>query len=250
MLEDSDRLLHTIDQVLRAGATGSRLRRIARVRLEPRARSRASAWSSRARAFISVPRRSRSSSRPATEPIVLGDGDELKAAVSNLIDNAVKYSLGGDVRVQVELEEVDNQRVAVRVTRPGRRHLAAGAEADLPALLPHSGERRRPHQGQRPRPLHRPIGGAPPRRPGVRRERRRRPRQHVHAPSPVGAAGIGLRHPWPARTPDRRRRAAPGRRPALQPRGGGLRRRIVETGEAALEACSTRRRAMIWSCST
>ena len=33
MLEDSDRLLHTIDQVLRAGATGSRLRRIARVRL-------------------------------------------------------------------------------------------------------------------------------------------------------------------------------------------------------------------------
>ena len=33
MLEDSDRLLHTIDQVLRAGATGSRLRRVARVRL-------------------------------------------------------------------------------------------------------------------------------------------------------------------------------------------------------------------------
>src|SRR3954463_9326096 len=34
MLEDSDRLLHTIDQVLRAGATGSRLRRSARVRLD------------------------------------------------------------------------------------------------------------------------------------------------------------------------------------------------------------------------
>src|SRR5438552_15254490 len=34
MLEDSDRLLHTIDQVLRAGSTGSVLRRSARVRLD------------------------------------------------------------------------------------------------------------------------------------------------------------------------------------------------------------------------
>src|SRR5574339_810297 len=34
MLDDSDRLLHTIDQVLRAGATGSILRRSARVRLD------------------------------------------------------------------------------------------------------------------------------------------------------------------------------------------------------------------------
>src|SRR4029078_9147991 len=33
-LEDSDRLLHTIDQVLRAGATGSILRRGARMRLD------------------------------------------------------------------------------------------------------------------------------------------------------------------------------------------------------------------------
>src|SRR5436305_523207 len=34
MLEDSDRLLHTIDQVLTAGATGSILRRSARTRLD------------------------------------------------------------------------------------------------------------------------------------------------------------------------------------------------------------------------
>src|SRR5436190_24198026 len=34
MLEDSDRLLHTIDQVLLAGATGSILRRSARMRLD------------------------------------------------------------------------------------------------------------------------------------------------------------------------------------------------------------------------
>ena len=34
MLEDSDRLLHTIDQVLRAGSAGSRLRRSARTRVD------------------------------------------------------------------------------------------------------------------------------------------------------------------------------------------------------------------------
>src|ERR687889_158160 len=34
MLDDSDRLLHTIDQVLRAGATSSRLRRSVRIRLD------------------------------------------------------------------------------------------------------------------------------------------------------------------------------------------------------------------------
>src|SRR5687768_7981613 len=34
MLEDSDRLLQTIEQVLRAGSTGSRLRRTARTRVE------------------------------------------------------------------------------------------------------------------------------------------------------------------------------------------------------------------------
>src|SRR5512145_3345065 len=34
MLEDSDRLLHTIEQVLRAGSTGSRWRRIAKARID------------------------------------------------------------------------------------------------------------------------------------------------------------------------------------------------------------------------
>jgi signal transduction histidine kinase len=34
MLEDSDRLLHTIEQVLRAGSTGTRWRRIARTRVD------------------------------------------------------------------------------------------------------------------------------------------------------------------------------------------------------------------------
>ena len=49
---------------------------------------------------------------------MLGDPDELKAAVSNLIDNAIKYS-GGDVQVEVELLALDPRRVAVRVRDRG-----------------------------------------------------------------------------------------------------------------------------------
>src|SRR5262249_43021509 len=48
---------------------------------------------------------------------LLGDEDEIRAAVANLIDNAVKYS-GKDVRVAVEVGEHDH-RVAVRVKDQG-----------------------------------------------------------------------------------------------------------------------------------
>jgi signal transduction histidine kinase len=117
MLEDSDRLLHTIDQVLRAGATGSRLRRAARVRLNLAEIARECVELARTRfhlgtdalEFVNATR---------SEPIVLGDGDELKAAVWNLIDNAVKYSQG-DIHIRVELVDLENQRLAVRVSDNG-----------------------------------------------------------------------------------------------------------------------------------
>jgi two-component system, OmpR family, sensor histidine kinase SenX3 len=49
---------------------------------------------------------------------VVGDLDELKAAVSNLIDNAIKYS-GASISVLVELAKVDARQVAIRVTDYG-----------------------------------------------------------------------------------------------------------------------------------
>ena len=42
----------------------------------------------------------------------------MRAAVSNLIDNAVKYS-GNNVKVSVELDRVDGKYVAVRVSDQG-----------------------------------------------------------------------------------------------------------------------------------
>ncbi len=69
---------------------------------------------------------------------ILGDLDEVRAAVSNLIDNAIKYS-GSDVNVVVETAKLDGNNVAVRVKDQGRRHSEAGAEAHFQAVLPHSG---------------------------------------------------------------------------------------------------------------
>jgi signal transduction histidine kinase len=116
MLEDSDRLLHTIDQVLLAGSTGSVLRRSARTRLDLTAVARECVQLARTRFHLDddalqyVER-----TNPA---VVLGDADELKAAVWNLIDNAVKYSQG-QPHIRVELDEAEHQRFAVRVTDNG-----------------------------------------------------------------------------------------------------------------------------------
>lgn len=116
MLEDSDRLLHTIDQVLRAGATGSILRRTAKARLDLSQIARECVELARTR-FHLAPEALQfvDHTRGA---MVLGDSDELKAAVWNLLDNAVKYSQA-DVKILVELDELHDQRIAVRVTDSG-----------------------------------------------------------------------------------------------------------------------------------
>ena len=58
-------------------------------------------------------------SKTPGEAIVVGDADELKAAVWNLVDNAVKYSPSGP-KVNITLEETaDHSRFALRVTDRG-----------------------------------------------------------------------------------------------------------------------------------
>ena len=116
MLDDSDRLLHTIEQVLRAGATGSILRSGAKVRLDIGELARECVELARRRFHLSPDALQYVAHTP--QAIVLGDGEELKAAVWNLLDNAVKYS-HGDPKILVELEEMHNNRIAVRVTDNG-----------------------------------------------------------------------------------------------------------------------------------
>jgi two-component system sensor histidine kinase SenX3 len=119
MLADSDRLLQTVEQVLRAGQSGHRrlpmqtsvidMSEMALECLEL-ARTRYKLNGEALRFAESLPQGERAS--------VKGDADELRAAISNLIDNAVKYSTE-QVDVSVEVEAVDNKRVAVRVTDSG-----------------------------------------------------------------------------------------------------------------------------------
>jgi signal transduction histidine kinase len=116
MLEDSDRLLHTVDQVLRAGATGSILRRSAQVRLDLGQIARECVELARTRFHLGP--EALQYFEHTDNAIVLGDSEELKAAVWNLLDNAVKYSQD-EVKIRVELEELHDNKVAVRVTDSG-----------------------------------------------------------------------------------------------------------------------------------
>jgi signal transduction histidine kinase len=49
---------------------------------------------------------------------VLGSAEDLRTAVSNILDNAIKYS-GEDVNVRVRLETPDEKRVVLRVQDQG-----------------------------------------------------------------------------------------------------------------------------------
>ena len=118
MLDDSDRLLHTIEQVLRAGSTTSQFRRIAQARVD--LAQIASECVALARTRFRLPAESMTFQPKTGGPaVVLGDADELKAAVWNLIDNAVKYS-PSNPQVIVTLEETaDRTRYALKVADRG-----------------------------------------------------------------------------------------------------------------------------------
>jgi signal transduction histidine kinase len=112
MLEDTDRLLETVEQVLRAGRTRGKVDRervnlpelvlecVNLVRLRHHLEPDCVVFRTDGKAEI------------------LGSPDELRAAVTNLLDNAVKYS-GKDVHVDVFCEKPDEKLVLVRVKDQG-----------------------------------------------------------------------------------------------------------------------------------
>jgi signal transduction histidine kinase len=114
MLADSERLLATIEQVLRAGRLAKTRLHHAPVDLEPLVRECVEL----ARTRHHLPTEAVALETGAPHAVVLGDADELRAAISNLLDNAVKYSVK-DVNVSVHLERMDEGTVAVRVADRG-----------------------------------------------------------------------------------------------------------------------------------
>ncbi|MBO0720776.1 MAG: sensor histidine kinase [Blastocatellia bacterium] len=119
MIEDSDRLLYTVEQVLRASRAGHRRRQIQRSIIDLGGLVRDCLELARKRTHMDeAALRYVERLEDGERALVYGDPDELRAAVSNLIDNAIKYS-HEEVNISVEVDSVDRKQVAVRVTDQG-----------------------------------------------------------------------------------------------------------------------------------
>jgi signal transduction histidine kinase len=117
MLDDSNRLLATIEQVLRTGRIGPATRKLNLSRID--LGGLVEECLARVRALHQLPPESvKYEPGPCPPVAVVGDLDEVRAAVSNLLDNAVKYS-GSAVKITVETVKVDGRYVSVRVKDQG-----------------------------------------------------------------------------------------------------------------------------------
>src|SRR5882724_7895584 len=117
MLEDADRLLGTVEQVLKAGeARHKRERRRAELDFENLVQECIAVARNR---YHLEPQALRfESGSNGVSPIVKGDAEELHTAVSNVLDNAVKYSTSG-VNVAVHLAMPDEKHIVLSVQDQG-----------------------------------------------------------------------------------------------------------------------------------
>jgi two-component system sensor histidine kinase SenX3 len=108
MLADTSRLLHTVEQVLRAGRTGQKGRSLTRMEIDLAEVAAESLDLARKQYHLSADKLQLAVAPNGAEgsTVVIGDPEELRAALSNLIDNAVKYS-GGDPRIKIEVTPRD-----------------------------------------------------------------------------------------------------------------------------------------------
>jgi signal transduction histidine kinase len=111
ILQDSDRLLATIEQILRTGRVSSsrRLSQVSSIDISDIVAESVD----RARVLHHLPPESIEYTH--REPLkIAGDLDEVRAAVSNLLDNAIKYS-GPGARVKAETLAVGTRFAQVRI---------------------------------------------------------------------------------------------------------------------------------------
>jgi len=115
MLADSDRLLHTIEQVLNAGQAGRVPRQ--QIRIDLRALADECVALTRTQRHLSEDAL-QLTSMPSAPVDVMGDPGQLRGAVLNLLDNAVKYSKD-HVRIEVEVARSPHDLALVRVRDHG-----------------------------------------------------------------------------------------------------------------------------------
>jgi two-component system, OmpR family, sensor histidine kinase SenX3 len=114
MLADNDRLMKTVEQVLRAGRTGVHGRRFNKTNIDLSEIVGECVDIARTRYKLDPNSLSYTESLDGEAARVLGDADELRAAVTNLLDNAVKYS-HKEVQLSVEIAVLDNKQLSVRI---------------------------------------------------------------------------------------------------------------------------------------
>jgi two-component system, OmpR family, sensor histidine kinase SenX3 len=117
MLDDTDRLMGTVEQVLKAGMAGHKRSAPQRISID---------FGGLVRECVDVARNGRHlqpealrfESSNGSGLMVEGDPEELRAAISNVLDNAIKYS-GEKVDVSVRIDALDEKRVTMRVRDHG-----------------------------------------------------------------------------------------------------------------------------------
>lgn len=117
MMADADRLHGTVDQVLKAGVLREKRTTGARTAVEMHALVRECVELARLRLHL-APDVIALESQTDPPLVVLGDPEDLRTVVSNLLDNAVKYS-GDHLRVRVTLAAPTPETVWVRVQDRG-----------------------------------------------------------------------------------------------------------------------------------
>ena len=114
MLNDTERLLGTVEQVLKAGeAVQKRHREYVQIDLGSLVQQCVDVARSRYH-LLTEDMRFQQASNDGFETSVRGDAEELRTAISNVLDNAVKYS-NGRVDVAVEVAVPDEKHVALSV---------------------------------------------------------------------------------------------------------------------------------------
>jgi two-component system, OmpR family, sensor histidine kinase SenX3 len=119
MLSDTDRLTETVEQVLRAGRAGDKHAGHEKAEVDFRQLVRDCIDAARARHHLQeTALRYEEASANGNGLRVRGNAEDLRTAVFNVLDNAIKYS-GEKVDVRVRLYAPDDKRVVLRVRDRG-----------------------------------------------------------------------------------------------------------------------------------
>ncbi len=118
MLNDSERLLATVEQVLKAGEVGQRGPDDISIRVNMKAMVEDSCQVVALRNHLPPETLQFFDDTHSMSTVVVGNPEDLRAAITNILDNAVKYS-PKDPKIQVHLTVEHDAWVVLRVTDNG-----------------------------------------------------------------------------------------------------------------------------------